>query len=153
MVVAEVRAGHEQALRDVLEQMNSGPGQADPCNRLLPFARFEALHFARFAILVDTTHGDLAAHGQAPAALPTCLAFLGDCDGPGDAQLDEFVRVAQGGLLEVFSHCVGCPAGPGLAAWLRARNLPLAAAYANWPGRTARRVREERALEIARAQV
>ncbi len=149
MVLAEVLPGHEQVLRDVLAQMNSGPGQADPANRLLPFGRFESLHFARFAILDDTTHGDLAAHGETRAALPACLAFFGDCDGPGAAQLDEFVRVAQGGLLEVFAHCAGCPAGPDLAAWLRARNLPVAAAYANWTGRTARRVREERAIAEA----
>ena len=149
MVVAEVQPGHEQALRGVLAQMNSGPGQADPDNRLLPFGRFESLHFLRFAILVDPTHGDMAAYGETPAPLPTYLSFFGDCDGPGDAQLDEFARVAQGGLLEVFAHCVGCPAAPGLAAWLRARNLPVAAAYANWTGRTARRVREERAIAEA----
>jgi hypothetical protein len=149
MVLAEVLPGHEQALRELLAQMNSGPGQADPANRLLPFGRFESLHFARFAILVDTTRGDLAAHGETPSALPTYLSFFGDCDGPGDAQLDEFVRVAQGGLLEVFVHCAGAPAGPGLAAWLRARNLPVAAAYANWTGRTVRRVREERAIAEA----
>ena len=149
MVLAEVRPGHEQPLRDVLAQMNSGPGQADPANRLLPFGRFESLHFARFAILDDTTHADLAAHGVTPAALPTYLAFFGDCDGAAEAQLDEFVRVAQGGLLEVFAHCVDCPAGNALAAWLRARNLPVAAAYANWTGRTARRVREERAIAEA----
>ena len=149
MVLAEVQPGREQALRDLLAQMNSGPGQADPANRLLPFGRFEGLHFARFAILDDTTHADAAAHGETPAALPTYLAFLGDCDGPGGAQLDEFARVAQGGLLEVFAHCVGCPAGPDLAAWLRARDLPVAAAYANWTGRTVRRVREERAIAEA----
>jgi hypothetical protein len=149
MILAEVLPGHVQALRELLAQMNSGPGRADPANRLLPFGRFEALHFARFAILVDMTHGDLAAHGETmPASLPTYLSFLGDCDGAGDAQLDEFVRVAQGGLLEVFAHCAGCPAGPDLAAWLRARNLPVAA-YANWTGRTARRIREERALAEA----
>ena len=149
MVLAEVLPGHEQALRELLAQMNTGPGQADPANRLLPFGRFESLHFARFAILVDTTHGDLAANGVTPAALPTYLSFFGDCDGPGDAQLDEFVRVAQGGLLEVFTHCAGCPAGTALAAWLRARNLPVAAAYANWTGRTVRRVREDRAIAEA----
>jgi len=150
MILAEVLPGRVQALRELLAQMNSGPGRADPANRLLPFGRFEALHFARFAILVDMTHGDLAAHGETmPASLPTYLSFFGDCDGAGDAQLDEFVRVAQGGLLEVFAHCAGCPAGPDLAAWLRARNLPVAAAYANWTGRTARRIREERALAEA----
>jgi hypothetical protein len=151
MVLAEVLPGHEQALRDVLAQMNSGPGQADPANRLLPFGRFDTLHFARFVILDDATRADLRAYGVTPASLPTYLAFLGDCDGPGQRQLDEFVRVAQGGLLEVFAHCAGAPDGVGLAAWLRARDLPVAAAYANWIGRTVRRVREERALAEALA--
>jgi hypothetical protein len=149
MVLAEVLPGREQALRDVLAQMNSGPGQADPANPLLPFGRFDTLHFARFAILDDATHGDLRACGVEPAPLPTWLAFLGDCDGPGAHQLDEFARVAQAGLLQVFAHCVGAPDAAGLAAWLHARDQPVAAAYANWIGRTVRRVREERALAEA----
>ena len=154
MVLAEVQPGREPALRDVLAQMNSGPGQADPANRLLPFGRFDTLHFARFAILDDATHADLHAHGVTPISLPTYLAFFGDCDGPGGRQLDEFVRVAGPGLLEVFAHCVAAPDAAGLAAWLRARDLPVAAAYANWIGRTVRRVREERALaEALAAQV
>ena len=152
MVVAEVRPGHEAALRAVLARMNTGPGQADPANRLLPFGRFDTLHFARFAILLDTTHADLAAPGKAPEALPTYLAFLGDCDGPGDRQLDAFVRASADGLREVFGHCVGCPAdAAGLAAWLRARDQPVAAAYVNWIGRSRRRIRDERALAGALA--
>jgi hypothetical protein len=131
--------------------MNTGPGQADPHNRLLPFARFESLHFARFAILEDATHGDVAAHGLAPGSLPTYLAFLGDCDGDGGRQLDEFARAARTGLLEVFSHCKDAPDGAGLAAWLRAHDQPIAAAYANWTGRTVRRIREERAIVEALA--
>lgn len=153
MVVAEVRAGHEQPLREVLETMNSGPGQADPGNRLLPFGRFDTLHFARLAILADDTHADLAAHGVVPEALPTYLAFLGDCDGPGGRQLDAFVRAAPTGMREVFGHCVGCPVdAAGLAAWLRARDVPVAAAYVNWIGRSRLRIREERALAEALAQ-
>ena len=152
MVVAEVRPGHEPALREVLARMNAGPGQADPDNRLLPFARFGTLHFARFAILTDSTHVDLAAYGVEPVALPTWLAFLGDCDGPGGRQLDEFARLASAGLREVFRHCVGCPAdAAGMAAWLRARDVPVAAAYVNWIGRTRQRIREERALAEALA--
>ena len=83
MVVAEVRPGHEPALREVLARMNSGPGQADPDNRVLPFGRFDTLHFARFAILADTTHADFVAHGAASEALFMYLVFLGDCDGFG----------------------------------------------------------------------
>ena len=152
MVVAEVRAGHEPALREVLARMNAGPGQVDPDNRLLPFGRFDTLHFARFAILVDATHGDLAAHGVAPGSLPTYLAFLGDCDGPGARQLDEFVRVAPTGLREVFSHCTTFPPDErDLGPWLHARDRPVAAAYVNWIGRSVRRVREERAIAQALA--
>ena len=151
MVLAEVLPGREQPLRALLAQMNSGPGEADPHNRLLPFARFESLHFARFAILDDATHGDLAAHGVAPETLPTYLAFFGDCDGDGRRQLDEFAQAAPAGLLAVFSHCANAPDGAGLAAWLRARDLPVAAAYANWTGRTVRRIREERAIAEALA--
>ena len=151
MVLAEVLPGREQPLREVLARMNSGPGQADPHNRLLPFARFESLHFARLAILEDATHGDIAAHGVAPESLPTYLALFGDCDGDGGRQLDEFAHAALAGLLEVFSHCAGCPDGAGLAAWLRARDLAVAAAYANWTGRTVRRIREERAIVEALA--
>jgi hypothetical protein len=150
MVVAEVRPGHEPALREVLGRMNSGPGQADPGNRLLPFGRFETLHFARFAILTDSTHVDLATYGVEPEPLPTYLTFLGDCDGPGGRQLDEFVRTAPAGLREVFGHCVGCPAdAAGMAAWLHARDVPVAAAYVNWIGRTRQRIGEERALAQA----
>ncbi|MBW8758872.1 MAG: hypothetical protein JF586_14775 [Burkholderiales bacterium] len=152
MVVAEVRPGHEPALREVLDRLNSGPGQADPDNRLLPFARFDTLHFARFAILADSTHADLSVHGVEPEPMPTYLAFLGDCDGPGGRQLDEFVRAAPTGLREVFGHCVGCPAdAAAMAAWLRARDLPVAAAYVNWIGRSRQRIREERALAEALA--
>ncbi|MET0382163.1 MAG: hypothetical protein ABW032_01950 [Burkholderiaceae bacterium] len=149
MVVAEVAPGREQALRASLAQMNTGPGRVDPLNRLVPFGRFEALHFARFAILADATRGDLAAHGAPAAELPTYLVFIGDCDGCGRRLLDEMAHVAQTGLREVFAHCVGFGAGTDLAQWLHAHDLPIAAAYANWPGRTVRRVREERDLAEA----
>ena len=46
MVLAEVLPGRERALCDVLAQMNSGPGQVDPANRLLPFGRFDTLQAA-----------------------------------------------------------------------------------------------------------
>ena len=152
MVVAEVRPGHESALRDVLARMNAGPGQADPDNRVLPFGRFDTLHFARFAILDDTTHIDLATCGVKPESLPTYLAFLGDCDGSGARQLDEFVRIAPTGLREVFSHCAGFPPDPrDLGPFLHSRDLPVAAAYVNWIGRTRQRIREERALAEALA--
>ena len=55
------------------------------------------------------------------------------------------------GLRRVFSHCAGCDEGADLPAWLLARDVPAAAAYVNWRGRTVRQVREEAALHRALA--
>ena len=52
---APILPERETELRQLLESMTHGPGQADPNNALLPFAEFETLHFARFVILDDKT--------------------------------------------------------------------------------------------------
>ena len=41
--------------------MNRRPGVADPENALVPFGRFERLHFARFVVLDAATAGDIGA--------------------------------------------------------------------------------------------
>ena len=82
MVVAPVRPGQQQALRDLLASMNRSPGIVDPMNTLVPFARFRTLHFARFVVLNDETLDDLTAYGESFPGAPVYLAFLGDCDGP-----------------------------------------------------------------------
>ena len=69
--------------------MNRRPGVVDPENGLVPFGRFERLHFARFVVLDDRTADDIAAHGVTPVRYPPSLAFVGDCDGPADEFLGE----------------------------------------------------------------
>ena len=148
-VVAEVAEGREAALRQLLDSMNGQPGMADPANALVPFGRFERLHFARFALLNDATVGDLEAFGlPRPKVPPLYLGFIGECDGPADAQLAEFVQYAGKGLRHIFAHCSGFDAAStDLLAWMKAHDLPVGANYVNRIGRTVLQVREESALQ------
>ena len=151
MVVARVAPGRERGLRELLETMNSQPGMADPANAVLPFGRFERLHFARLAVLDDPTLGDIEAHGVPRPNLPVYLAFIGSCDGPASECIEDLARRAGAGLRRIFMHCDGFDAQDDLLAWMQAHQRPLAANYINWVGRTVRQIKEESALRRALA--
>ena len=153
MVVARVGPGQEPGLRLLLNAMNRTPGLADPANEIVPFGRFERLHFARLVLLDDALQGDLQAHGVPAPSLPLYLAFMGDCDGPGSRMLAEMAEVAREGLCRVFRHCEDFDPEADLLAWLRRHDRPLAARYIHRVGRTVVQVREEEALRQALAAV
>ena len=148
-VVAPVETGRVDDLRALLATMNHRPGVVDPENALVPFGRFEQIHFARFVVLDDQAADDIAAHGVTPPRDPLALAFVGHCDGPGDECLEDLARRAGPGLRRIFGHCQGLPTNGDLAAWMRARDVPAATHYVNWVGRTVRQTREESALRQA----
>src|ERR1700704_289949 len=89
MVAAPIASGQEIRLRALLATMNSTPGVVDPNNALVPFARFDRLHVARFVILHDETLADFRQYGVTIDNLPVWLVFLGDCDGPAETMLAE----------------------------------------------------------------
>ena len=149
MVAAPIARGQEAGLRAVLATMNSSPGVVDPNNPLLPFARFDRLHVARFVILHDETLGDLRQYGETLANLPVWLVFLGDCDGPAKTMLAEFVAQAATGLAKIFEHCEGFDRHGDLLAWMQTNSATPAAQYVNWVGRTVQQIREEDALHTA----
>jgi len=152
LVVAPVSAGKEAGLRALLRSMNAEPGMADPRNGIVPFGEFERLHFARLVLLDDALQVDLRVHGVEPDPLPTCLAFYGDCDGPASEVLAALAERAGAGLALIFAHCEGFADDTQVLAWMRARMRPSAASFVNWVGRTARQIREERALQRALAE-
>ena len=115
MVLAPVTPGRERGLRELLATMNSAPGMADPTNAVLPFGRFERLHFARLAVLDDPTLGDIEAHGVPRPSLPIYLALIGSCDGPADECIADLARRAGAGLRRIFAHCDGFDATADLA--------------------------------------
>jgi hypothetical protein len=149
-VVAAVRAGRVSALRRLLASMTSQPGMADPHNALVPFGAFAQLHFARLVLLDDPTLGDIEAYGLPRPERPVYLAFLGDCDGLAHECLADIAARAAAGLSALFEHCEGFEGGAVLA-WMIAHDLPLAASYVNWVGRTVLQIREEHALQQALA--
>jgi len=147
LVIAPVAAGREAGLRALLDGMSSAPGVADPDNPVLPFGRFERLHFARLIVLDETAMADLSLYGVSPPRLGLRLMLLGDCDGPARAQLDELAARAEDGLRRLFGHCEGFDPNADLAAWLHAHSVRTQANYVNWIGRTVRQVHEESALQ------
>ncbi len=149
MVAAPIAPGREAGLRALLATMNLSPGAVDPNNSLVPFARFDRLHVARFVILHDETLADLEQYGETFDDPPVWLVFLGDCDGPAETMLAEFVREAGAGLARIFEHCEGFDRQGDLLGWMQANSAAPAAQYVNWVGRTVRQIREEVALHAA----
>lgn len=150
MVVAPIIAGREGDLRALLESMNSGAGQANPKNPLVPFGQFEQLHFARFVILTDLTLEDIhTAYGLPRVDYPVCLALIADFDGTADDLRADLVKRASAGLQQIFSFCQGFTPGVDLARWMKEHEAPAIAMYKNWRGRTVGQIREENRLRLA----
>jgi hypothetical protein len=146
LITAPIAAGREDELAALLATMNRLPGFADPENPLVPFARFDRLHYARFLILKDPQPEEIRIYGLVPAPIPPTLAFFADCDGAAPEFLATFAARCEPGLRQIFSFCVGFPANGDLLRWMQDHQWPIAANYVNWRGRTVRQIREEAAL-------
>ena len=146
-VAATVKDEALGPLRALLETMTlpGKPGHADPVNPLVPFGRIDRLHLGRFVLLEDPSLADRLICTDLPPHEPTRLALLADGDGSPDELIDAFVNVATPGLSQIFGYCEGFGSSP-LGDWMRAHRCRPAACYNNWPGRSARQVREEAAL-------
>lgn len=149
MVVAPLAADREVELRNLLAAMNSRAGVVDPQNVILPFGRFERLHFARFVILADQTVDDIREYGVPPPTAVPSLAFLGDCDGDADDFMADLVGHAGNGLRQIFAHCQGFALNGDLLQWMKDHSRPPAAMYVNWIGRTVQQIDEDNALRNA----
>lgn len=147
MITATVRVGELQNLRTLLASMNKIPGHADPDNNLVPFGKFDRLHFARFVIIESKTLQEIREFGVKPRPWRPMLAFLGDIDGDMHTFLAELVEQTESGLTKIFSHCDDFSGEDlNLLEWMQKRNANPAANYVNWTGRTVRQIHEETAL-------
>jgi hypothetical protein len=150
MIVATVANGKLDELRALLATMTTMPGHADPENRLVPFGRFDRLHFARFMIVEATTAHEIKEFGVQPRPWQPALAFFGDVDGDRDSFLVELASHSASGLEEIFSFCEGfTKEGSNLLQWMKVHSIQPAANYVNWIGRTVRQVHEEAALHTS----
>lgn len=147
MILATIRDGQVEELRQLLASMNILPGHADPDNSLVTFSRFLRLHVARFVILELDTADEIREHGMEPTSWRPALAFLGDCDGSSDSFIAELANRAAPGLKEIFSFCEDPPGENNrLLSWMKQHSITPQANYCNWIGRTVKQVHEERAL-------
>ena len=149
MVVAPIADGKRAELEALLASMTSVACLADPANGLVPFERFDRLHFARFVILDPQTLGDIGVYGGTPAPWVPALAFLADCDGDAANLVDQLVVEAEPGLRRIFAHCTDFGPSTDLRYWMLAHAARPTASYVNWIGRTVRQIREEAALRDA----
>jgi hypothetical protein len=149
MVVAPIAPDRMEALKALLASMTDEPGMAKPGNAIVPLKLFDTLHYARFVILDDQTLGDFKEAGERIPHYPVTLAFLGDCDEPGDLLLAKLAERAGAGLREVFSHCADFSPNDDLLAWMKRHSQRPAAAYVNYVGRTVRQIHQEAALRCA----
>ena len=83
IVIAAVPDDRVADLRAFLATMTLAglPGAADPANVILPFSRFETIHFARLLVLEDNTLADRAVYPDLPKTDPVYLCLMIDCDG------------------------------------------------------------------------
>ena len=147
MIVAPVREGELTALRTLLASMTDLPGHADPANSIIPFGRFDRLHFARFMIIEAKTAHEIKAFGVTPRTWRPTLSFFGDIDGDLEPFFNKLVKHAGKGLEEIFSFCEGySKENHNLLEWMLAHHQRPTVNYVNWIGRTVRQVREEAAL-------
>ncbi len=147
IVVSAVAADRVAELRAFLSTMTLPglPGAANPANPVLPFGRFDTIHFARLIGLEDNTLGDRVVYPDLPKTEPVYLCLMIDCDGDANELLG---RIAQDcpGLRRAFEFCVDFAADADLERWMEAHRIKPAASYVNWVGRTVVQVREEARL-------
>lgn len=149
MITATVRVGELKNLRTLLASLNQEeiPGHANPENNLVPFGKFDRLHFARFVIIEAKTAHEITAFGVNPRPWRPTLAFLGDIDGDKESFLAQLAEHAASGLKQIFSYCEDfSEEGSDLLEWMKRHNVNQQANYVNWIGRTVKQIHEEAAL-------
>jgi hypothetical protein len=126
-VLAPVAAGAEPALRTHLEGLAASP-----------LAKLAGTHFGRWVIVTDfaAAVGDRRAdHLERPY-----LLFTATVDGPLDAYVAALAALPE--AQAIWTHCDGCPDGPGLAAYLERHRIDTGLFFAASPDAPVAQVRQ-----------
>ncbi len=139
-LLMDIKQGKESTLGKVLDKINQNPAS----NPLIPFGKFETVHFARFIILPETR--DLK-NGLIPAS----LIFASNVDGNPIEHLKELINHAGPGLDQIFQYCKGYPETQPITLKQRLRYfkkhmIDSATYYVNTQGRTVKQIHLESKL-------
>ena len=133
-VIVPILRGHEQPLRDLLTTI----GRDIEGNTHIQFAKFPAIHFARWVIVPPPDTRD-------PSGPPSQLVFGTDHDGPDEALIGAAVAGSLDSLDSIYAHCEGWP-GPGdkgrAAAYFLGRRIPYGARHIACRGRTVKELKD-----------
>ena len=138
MIVAPVKPGHEDALRQAVHEAASKP----PKVAFFAFAAMRGVHFCRFVLLPAGTAPD-------GAICPLTLIFSTCYDPPFDSHLEELIANGETALRSLLPHCAGCDDNPSreqLRAILRANSKTPNTFYVGVHGRSMPQILGERAL-------
>ena len=152
MVLADVTPGHERDLGALLVTMNSKPGVADPANAVVPFGQFQSTCILRgwqcWTIRRSATSRRTVSHARVCPSISRSSAAV-------TVPRARASRTWHGARTRACaeSSCTATASTRTATCWLGCGriNVPLAANYINWVGRTVRQVKEESALRRALA--
>ena len=139
-IVADVRPGETDSLRQVLASMGDGVANGS----VVDFELLTGLHFARLVLLEEAR--DL--RGE---PLPASLVYMSDFDVARDRHLRDLVNVAGAGIDLLFAHCEGYPdeaqrTSDERFGYLHRHVVAEQARYVNTVGRGSRQIRQEAQL-------
>lgn len=99
-LILNIRQGMKQTLLDKLALIDCNTENND----IIPFGKFDSIHFARFVVCdADTT--------MPAEPIPDRLVFTTNYDLPTDKHYDELISIAGTGLWDIFSLCDGFETG------------------------------------------
>ena len=133
-ILAKVKPGHEQVIRETIEQ-----GQRDP-NRIATAKALGTLHEARWVVLDQGTR----------------VLFASSIDGTWDSYIDDFGSPAAKTVFDaVLSHCEGYPGitHPTIREWLVAHQVQASSFGSAYPDATVKQIMKALALYQAFQQV
>jgi hypothetical protein len=138
-VLAPIAPGGEPALRAHLEGLGTSP-----------LSQLPGTHFGRWAIVDDFVADP---DDRRPDRLGCAyLLFTATADGTIDAYLAALAALPE--ARAIWSHCIGCPDGAGLAAYLEHNRIDTGLFFAASPGATVAQVCQslrtrEQAIDLA----
>ena len=142
-VLAPIRAGHEDALRDILRPIgddirgtkrasDNTPGlKTRPTSVRIEFTRSKRIHFARFGILPDPEHGSDGAR----------LLYSANFDGSRNEHLSELTAITSD-MDAIWGHCEGYRSVAEFAGFVRVHAVEPNAYYISFREETVASIRE-----------
>lgn len=139
-IIAKIKLGK----MDDLEQLLKIISKDVESNKIIPFVKFNQVHFARFVILEEAKDVD-------NKIIQPSLVFSSEIDAPLESYFNDLVDLAGDGLDQIYSHCENYPSlgertRQNRLAYLHTHQVEVQAFYINTIGRKVQQICQEAKL-------